>query len=183
MNILKLTESSNKLFVDYDLPNTPQEIKNIISDPSYSFYVFGIDAENSDFDFSNQQIYKKLESSIERLDFTGEIYFGDVFYLLGDNDLNLIYKAIFFRGLIQEVILYSLDYSDNSERKEMFKNISEQADKSIAFQNSIFYKYFYKYYFITVSSVIILIRRIFLFIFKGLDYILQTINSFLTPIK
>ena len=159
MNIQKLTESSNRIFVDFELPKIPVDIKSLVSDEEYFFYAFGPTADNLILEFSNSQLYSKIDSKIERINYTGELYFGDVFFLLGDFDLNIIYKAVFVDGLLKELDLFSEERLENSERKKTFKKIIAQIERSERLSKNNLYKFIYYPYLVVVSKLFALIEK------------------------
>ena len=184
MNIQILTESPNRVFVDYQLPNLPEEVKSLISDPEYAFYALGPIEATGDitYDFSNNQLYRKTEKGIERVDFTGEFYFGDVFYLNGDKDITLMYKAIFVKGVLDELKLEEMDYSDNQLRKKTLKKIMENIDARNKIFANPFYRWLYRPYAIIVYCPFWLIRHGLLILFKSIDKMLSLLQKILLPI-
>lgn len=182
MNIEILTESSNRVFIDQNLPNLPEEIKELISDPEYSYYAMGPIEGGSVYDFSNNQLYRKENEKIQKMEYTGEFYFGDIFYLNGDRDLNLIYKATFIKGLLEEINLHTADFIDNEDRKRKMADIVSRIEgRNELFANPLF-KWVYKPYALIVFSLFWLIRRTLFFVFKGLDWLLELFQKLLLPI-
>jgi len=182
MNIQKLTESSNRVFVDFELPKVPEEIKTLASDEEYSFYAFGPTSDNLFLEFSNSQLYIKSDSKIERMDYTGEFYFGDVFFLLGDFDLNIIYKAVFVGGLLKELDVFSEERFDNSERKKAFKKIISQIEKSERLSKNNLYKFIYCPYSVAVNGLFSFVEKFLRVTFSFIVHLIVFIKKIILPL-
>ena len=74
---------------------------------------------------------KEKDSGLERLDFTGEIFFGTE--ILGDNyDYTITFRALFFKGDLKELESDEWNKKSNKKRKEMTNDLYEEAVASIA---------------------------------------------------
>ena len=182
MNIATLTESPNRLITDQTLPKLPEEIREVVNTEGYTFYAFGPIERDKVYDFSGNQLYHKDNKGITKLDFTGELFFGDIFFLEGDNDLELIYKAIFVKGLLDSIDIHFLKTQPNSGRKKTMQAIMDRIDhRNRLYKNPVF-----KWTYLPLKGLIVmffsLVRAGLFFVFKLIDLILLGIQKFLTPL-
>ena len=182
MNISRLTESQSRVFVDQNLPNLPKEVEDLIRDIEYSFYIMGPMEESEYYDFSNNQLYKKDGAKIENLNYTGEVYFGDIFYLSGDKDLSLIYKATFIKGMLDEIHAHTEDYLDNELRKKEIQRLIKEITYRQSMENKFAYKWLYRPYKSVIGFTFILTRSLSFSIFKCIDTAIVYLLKILIPI-
>lgn len=181
MNITTLTESPNRLITDQELPNLPVEIANVVKDPDYSFYAFGPIERDVLYDFSGNQLYRKDNGAFERLDFTGELYFGDIFFLDGEKDLELVYQAVFIKGSLESIAVHHSKSLENTGRKKTMQAILTRIEKRNKLFNNKFFQWTYLPYKICVNFVFSLVRGILFCFFKVVDVILSCLLKILTP--
>lgn len=182
MNISILTDSLKRVRVEQDLPDIPKELSSVILDPEYTFYLMGYWGDEDSFDFSNDQLYKILDNKIEKTEFTGEIYFGDIFFLDGDRDLNLIYKVVFIDGNMREIKIHTLEYQDNLLRKNTIDLLVRRIKMHEILSSNVFFRFVYKPYQQILYYAFLAVRRVTLMIFKSVDAILEYIHRILTPL-
>jgi hypothetical protein len=182
MNILQLTNSPSRIVVDYALPNLPEEVKAAVAAPEYCFYVMGFLEANTMYDFSAQQLYKKKKDGIEATYHTGIIFFGDTFYLEGAKDLNLIYRAVFHKGVLEEIELHSAEWYDNSERKRTMKKVIARIENKGKLEKNCLYRWLYVPYKVCADVVLKLVRTLLFLIFSWIDYGFLWLHNLLTPL-
>jgi hypothetical protein len=182
MNIDVLAESTNKLFVEQDLPNLPAELAETIKMPEYSFYLVGVFDKNASYEFCNNQIYKRSESKFEKQEFTGEIYFGDVFYLDGEYDITIIYKAVFIKGILNEISQHLFEKVENEKRKVVLKKIMDNIKRRASIMKNPIFLYIYRPYAVIIFMIFWIIRHTLLFFFKGIDWVFTSLQKILLPL-
>ena len=182
MNIATLTNSNSRIFVDHPLPDCPEEIKTLLADEDYCFYVAGMIDSGCFFDFSASQLFRKTEKGIENLYHTGEIFFGDIFYLDGDKDIALIYQATFIEGKLKSLSRVLCDPMDNEERKKAVGRIISRIKVRNKIQNTWWFEYLYRPWRALVRFVFGLARAIVFLAFKILDGIIALIQFLLAPL-
>lgn len=117
---------------------------------------------------------------IEKVEnFTGEIYFGDIFIIDGEEyDIALEFKAIFLKGALHELTLVSETKMDSSTRKAAVEEIQKRIRPMILRQSKWWYKYMYCPYKYCVWCVNGIIHILLGFI----SWVCNTLFKFLTPI-
>jgi hypothetical protein len=118
---------------------------------------------------------------IEKIeDFTGEIYFGDIFIIDGEEeDFILEFKAVFLKGQLHEITLEKELKMESGPRKEAIKKLQKKIRPFIERQSKWWYKWLYRPYTHTVwalNGLVHVIVAIFL-------YCVSSICKFLTPLR
>lgn len=182
MTIELLTSSPNSLVVDEELPNLPEEIKSTVTNPVYNFYILGPWEENKIFELSSKQLYRREDNRIERMDYTGDIYFGDIYYLDGDKDLELIFKAVFIKGLLDNIEVFSERYHCNHSRKEAQSAFFSAIKKQARLEVNLAYKFIYKPYRAIVQFLLKAVKGLLFVLYKTIDKLISLISKILTPL-
>lgn len=179
MNIATLVSSNNSLVVDYPLPRLDDELKAIVYDPDYKFFMLGPWEDGVDYDFSNDRLYKKTEGKIHASDYTGEVYFGDMFFLSGDKDVNIIYKATFIDGVFNKIAIESWETVDNGVRKVALQSAIKKIGQLRAMNGHWAVRYIYRPIYIPITLLFIITRNLIRFTFKTMDFCLEKIQKLL----
>jgi hypothetical protein len=112
---------------------------------------------------------KERDDGIERLDFTGEIFFGTE--ILGDDhDYTMTFKALFFKGELKELELDEWNKKDNEKRKKITNDLYETFCREDEKKNLWWYKIIRTIKWV-IFKVLGFISLIFMYMFRLIAYV------------
>ena len=116
------------------------------------------------------------------MEYTGELYFGDIFFLGGSKDVLLSYKATFIKGMLDSIGVSECSFQDNTDRKRSVNLIIKKISRREKISKNFFYRFLYLPYKFVIDFALRAIRSIVFVVFKSLDYLLIQIHKLLAPI-
>ena len=117
----------------------------------------------------------EIDAGIERMDFTGEIYFGTEFFGK-DYDYAITFMVLFYKGDLKELELEKWDKKSNEKRKEAQENLRREFEKI----NNNKKKYWYQTAFVIkliISRILDLVGWVFLSIVRILSSLRGWVNK------
>lgn len=159
----------------------PENVKPFRIDwEKHEFYLFsgcfeGEPVGNS-YTLYGGKLYKNLRVGIEATEYTGEILFGD-YFMSDEQDYQVSFKALFLKGLLQEITVVANESKDPTVRKSMADGIGVSVEKSIRMQNSLLFKYLYLPWKFCLRGIF----SLFTVLWKFIHYLVFCIVKFLTP--
>lgn len=159
----------------------PEEHEDKFSEINWSdqtFTTFSICSSSmQEYEISEDEIFLRLEDrTIEKQDYTGDIEFSTIIPIEKEEiDYELMFKALYFKGELKEIVFEELFEHSQAERKEsqekVMKIIKEQEDK----KKSLFWR-LYKIYSKTIDFVFTVFRYILASLIKLLWFIQNKIT-------